>query len=366
MKYTRTALLAWCACLLASSIDAQAQGVALGNPTPASSRTPAVSAQAKAAGSGSVSTQAAASRSQEVTLQIKSDITTQIRGTIFGKVGCDDAGDIFVRQYSFELAKAGTIHQVPVVKIKPDGSIAASFKVADAGPDLHMENFAVNSKGEVYMGTYTRDGEIYVLKFSKDGVLDSKNKLDIERFTPAQISVFDSGELLLSGTRRSEDGPKAFSGIFSSNGKLLHQLFAEGENDLQSGSELSKAISMGDSIAASDGNVYLLRASVPALIYAISPSGELVHKIQVNADTPGLIPLSLRLSSGNLAVYYSSTTSKNKLVKILDVEGNLLSEFAFPDGVSAGFLGCYSPPAFTFAKGGPNDGFVTIRTFEPR
>src|SRR5690349_17882723 len=83
-------------------------------------------------------------------LTMDTAIKTRVKGKPFSKVTCDDDGKLFLRLYIMEKAVDGTAFQVPIQKIKSDGSLGPSFKVTDAQADLSAADFVVSPTGDLF------------------------------------------------------------------------------------------------------------------------------------------------------------------------------------------------------------------------
>ncbi len=121
-------------------------------------------------------------------------------------------------------------------------------------------------------------------------------------------------------------------------------------------------------MAASDGNVYLLRSTSPALVHVISPSGEIVRELKVETGDPALYPTGIRAAKGRLAIVFHrgrASTSVDGILKVTDFEGNPLTEYALKESWSGGPLACYTQSGFTFVNT-KQDGFVYLFKASPK
>src|SRR5262249_19556084 len=151
--------------------------------------------------------------------------------------------------------------------------------LTDASPELQSKAFFVSSDGRVFQAAWSNSEiAVYAILFDSDGTFRSKVKMDTEYFTPAQIVVFKSGELLLSGNG-GKGGATPFTGIFDMTGRLIKRIYEPEDEESRQKAEAGNPdflssfkngntfVSRGDAALGSDGNAYLLRASSPALIY---------------------------------------------------------------------------------------------------
>ncbi|MGA8737050.1 MAG: hypothetical protein WB558_24255 [Terriglobales bacterium] len=263
-----------------------------------------------------VAAQAASSPS----LHVIANVRSQFLGTNFGQVVCDANGNVYARKYDVSVY-GSAFERAPVQEIGADGRLSVSFGVPDALPDASVSDFFVASDGRVYLLASAREAEppgygAYVLRFAANGALESKIRVDTEeRFSPVHIGVFKSGEILITG-RQGKMNYAPFTGVFSSTGGLIKTIFEPEDEDLrlraQAGDEDvlahsnfgNEAVDLGSVAAGSDGNMYVMRRTSPALIYVISSRGSMVRKLHVSADDPAMFPRALEPFAGGLVVMF--------------------------------------------------------------
>jgi hypothetical protein len=202
---------------------------------------------------------------------------------------------------------------------------------------------------------------VYVVSYSSDGSLRSKAKLDAEFFVPYQIAVFPSGELLVSGI----NGPynrTPVTAVFTADGKLIKQIYEPEDEDGRKRADAGEAgfrpadmessndfVVRGDAELGSDGNVYLLRAGSPALIYVISAKGEIQRKLRIPSPDSGLTAERLKSAPGSLAISFLRPGMNTGTIEVVDFKGRHVATLASSDQrMYPGLLGCYSPKGFTF------------------
>jgi hypothetical protein len=64
----------------------------------------------------------------------------------------------------------------------------------------------------------------------------------------------------------------------------------------------NRFVGFGDVAAGSDGNVYLLRGTSPALVYVVSPAGQVLRKLHIDPGTPDFVAGEIKLHAGRLAI----------------------------------------------------------------
>ena len=105
-------------------------------------------------------------------------------------------------------------------------------------------------------------------------------------------------------------------------------------------------------IAGDDGLVYLMRATSPATVYAISAAGDVVRKIAVRAPTAtGLPEFGIRVVKNRLAVQFSRSCNsalgvdscRGSTYAVIDATtGQRLADYE-ADKELAGPIACYAP-----------------------
>ncbi len=293
---------------------------------------------------------------------------TQSRGGV-----CDGAGNLYVRRNESE--KPGRERAaLPIRKISPEGNLAGSFGVlgafpydrTDGGIEVVGRGVFATADGRVFQAAVGHDG-VFVVEFAPDGSVKAKTKLATDSSTtPWLLAVFKSGEYLLTATT-GMDNLTPFTGVFAGDGRLLKKIYEP--EDEEARKKASPAdwrsrpigtvggadfVSRGDVAAGSDGNVYLLHGTVsPALVYVISPAGEVVRKLRLDAGDPDLLARSIKFYSGRLAIEFDrwfNFDSHQNVIKITDLEGNSIADYRMRpvEGNNALYLAGYGSEGFTF------------------
>ena len=236
--------------------------------------------------------------------------------------------------------------------------------------------------------SYDRD----VFLYNKDGSYKSKVKLDVGGvWSPSLFVAFPSGNFLATGQKwdRASKEYVPFTGIFSSDGTLLKELQLEDDENIRqlgaardsrfvpvpvSGS-INFAISRGKIELGADGNVYLLRRLNPAVVYAISPGGEILRRFTVDPGDLELNVAGMAIAGSRIAVVFRRGSEGNgvaqQFIEVVDLEGNKVASYEQPsvDGHAAfGItLACYThnPEQLTFL-GWANDERLVLNIAEPR
>ncbi len=314
-------------------------------------------------------------------LEVSTTIQTQLQGIFFGRVKCDDAGNLYLRPYSPARNRNHTLHQTPIQRIKPDGSLGESFSNTDA-PDVEGMDFSVSPDGDVFQVAFGDNKKYYVISFAKDGSVKSTIKISadafIPYFTPYQIVVFKSGEMLLSG-QGGDGGHTPFTAVFDASGKLIKKVVDEEDAHLAKRAETgsagavpdnsnygNSAVTFGEAVAGSDGNVYLMRSGSPASVLAISPHGDIIRKFKVLPDDPLQTAVSMKAAPGRLAIAFRKQDAPGMSIKTIDLEGNPVAAYVSQDHrLPAAFFSCYAPPQFIFAQANAK-GYVLVHKAETK
>lgn len=306
-------------------------------------------------------------------------IESQLGGIMMDPLICDSEGSIYLRFY--EQGKPRS----PIKKFDSKGTHLAIFSLqaiseADAS-ELTSMYFSIGESGHVHQIAWSEEA-LYVLTFNKDG--SYKGRVRVEPLIiPAQIAAFPSGEFLITGQKyegKREDGTKiitSFTGLLDSTGKLIKRVVLQDDDEIQKAVERgdnnftnplfagsNRAISMGAALTGADGNIYVMRRMVPAVVYAISPNGEVVRRLTVDPGDPGMMPSIMQLVKGRLAILFRSDATKEQVVKVVDSQSG--EEVATYDASSLGptFV-CYSGAnTFTFIT--TQKGHLALAHAEPR
>lgn len=285
-------------------------------------------------------------------------------------LSCDSDGNLYLGSDS--PATPG------IRKLGPRGELLATFVPTD-NPDVKVGgagSFAVSQNGDLYV-VVSHKNEItrYVLVFNSDGTY--KNKIKLQRgfaWVPASIGIVANGTLLMTGQEYVKGQPMLpFAGIFSADGKLLRELSLEDDKVIDEmalsadprvvssfNPVSNRAVSWGKMQAARDGNIYVMRWLSPAVFYAVSPAGRVVRRFTIDSGRDDLMPMEMHISGDRIAVLFVQRESHEKLIKVVDLEGQELATYGYDtpnNGVSesnVAHLGlafaCYTakPERFTF------------------
>ena len=279
-----------------------------------------------------------------------------------------------------------------VQKINRKGDPVASFEArpnTDKKIDLAAQ-FAVGSNGEFYQLVFPHEIKRYVFTYKSDGTFKSSIKLDPGfPWVPSAIDVFPSGQMLITGLEYDKDRTAAMwpvTGIFSADGRLLKEVKLEDDETLHdmaavgdarvslSGIPQSNlAVSSSEVEMAEDGNAYLMRWTNPAIIYAISPRGEVVRRIELDPGEPDYHAGTMHIFKNRIAMLFIQPNSFEKIMMIVDLQGHQIARYREVKSngqnqpLLSGAFYCYTeaPSRFTFL-GSNDDGKLQFWIAEPR
>jgi hypothetical protein len=327
-------------------------------------------------------------------LQISStmNVVSEMGGAFMSGSKCDADGNLYIRKYATDRPLLG-----PVVKIDPDGKRVALFDPA-AFSQLALDRadaFSPASDGGMYQVAQSGvlKPRIYVLHFSSDGSASSPTLLaaDLEVYT---FAAFASGNFLVSGVERDlqnkNDRGRNFTAVFSADGRELAQLSFEesraprkaeakpgaggsrraaakneAQNKVQNDAEkAAPGLDLAEAEVGSDGNLYVMRRSSPALVYVIAPSGEIMQTLKIAAPLPGsAAPSAFHVSGNRLAISFGNEESQSQTIVVADAQtGRKIASYSDPTGLGTSFA-CYSANegVFTFLNLGEGNALEVIR-----
>jgi hypothetical protein len=257
---------------------------------------------------------------------------------------------------------------MPIEKYDPRGRLKASFNIAEAGvQDLMPLSFFVSKKGEVFQAGGIRGGhDAYVVSYSSDGHVSSKTKLDLKDVSIYNFAVFPTGEMLVGGIEHSRgpdnaDTSHVFTLIADRSGKTVKKMELADDRRIKEAFEtgdpvvappgtngINMAVAGGQVGVAEDGNVYLLRRLDPAIIYGISPAGEIVRRIELKSDVPDSLPRNMLVNGTEAAILFGTDGSQDTEIRIVDLTSGDLRAIYKPVQSLGTAVTCFDSTTFTF------------------
>ncbi len=279
---------------------------------------------------------------------------------------CDGEGNVYVRFYH----GSSTLKE-PVYKFDQKGEQRGKYSVASNSEfqtrGAGVLDFAIGKHGEVYQLAISEKGA-YIIRHNTDGRIKSKAKLDTD-FFPHHFAVFDSGQFLITGvgfeSAANLEPHSIYTAIFDERGRLSKKIIlpedkiyedAADRGDAESievggGGGGNYAVEWGQVTRGSDGNLYVVRWTNPAKVYAIASSGEVVRSFEVKPDWDGRKPDGAYIHDGRLALLYAARQDdRRSMIKVVAIDGGEVEAAYDISGV--GTLACYGEPErFTLFAG---------------
>lgn len=303
-------------------------------------------------------------------------------GGAFSSAKCDADGNLYIRKFAVDRPLLG-----PVAKIDPDGKRVALFDPA-AFSELALnraDSFSPASDGGIYRIAQNgvSNPQIYVLHFGSDGAPSSATRLDAD-FEVYTFAAFADGNFLVSGLKRDvsnkNDRGRNFTAVFSADGREVAQLSftpsseaatiapksaanAAQQLTTKAADKAAPMLDLADAESGSDGYLYVMRASSPAVVYVIASTGKIMQMLKVAAPAAGAVPSAFRVSGNRLAISFWNEKSQSQTVVVADAQtGERIATYSDPEGLGNLFA-CYSANdgVFTFLKLGEGNELELIR-----
>jgi hypothetical protein len=288
-------------------------------------------------------------------LVAKSRVPVSVAGEYHGGIAfptaCDEQGRLYVK-----LVKVGPGMMGPLFRLSSKGVAETEFDTSGA----LINRYAVRPDGGVIM-MRVEEGIKIVDNFAPDGTRGSS--IVLERpptpFFPSQLAVFHSGEILISGLQY-QPGYKAGTAIYDPTGHLIKQVVLDGDvelertiaQDTRAQQQNNKDVNQSAAVTGDDGLVYLMRATSPASVYAISAAGDVVRKIVLNPPTGAGSPyFGIRVVKNRLVVQFNRScentaaagSCRSSTYAVVDATtGQKLAAYE-ADKEAGGTLACYAP-----------------------
>lgn len=284
---------------------------------------------------------------------------------------CDEEGNVYFRPYDSKISPL----QEPIYKFSPHGERKAVYSVS-ADPEFSGkykggEDFALGKGGEVYRLALSEKGN-YIVQFDQNGAIKSKIRLHAS-FSPYHFAVFDSGEFLITGS--GVDGPDPhgiYTGIFDRSGKMVKKIAFPEDEEYTRAAERGDvrfwepgntnpgnfAVDRGAVVRAANGNLYVVRSTTPARVYAVSPASEMVANFEVSPPIDGKKPSIVVAHGSRLAIEWEATQNDPRAgITVVGLDGQPYAIY----NEKLGTLVCYSDQErFTFLGG------TELRFAQPR
>jgi hypothetical protein len=286
----------------------------------------------------------------------------------------------------------------PVIKISPEGEVKATFSADPAGrfTEADLTDFAIGPGGEVYILAIgvkeQQEPEVDVVAFAEDGSHRWSIKLE-HVFVAERLAVFPTGHFLVAGRKWIKEGApgaetsseaakggsplagEPYTAIYDRSGRVVRELTLPG--DVSPGdASLSDAgrraartaISLSTTVAGDDGNVYLMRRTEKALVFALSADGTVVRRFEVEPPSADMRPVTMqRADGGRLLIEFAKKVGErqlsheNEVFSIVDSEsGERVLDYKIDGSESPGSFACYSAGGLTLL-GRTREGQLALR-----
>jgi hypothetical protein len=310
------------------------------------------------------------------------NLASEMGGAFMHPSRCDADGNLYIRKLATDRPLLG-----PIVKIDPDGKRVASFdptSYAQLGL-IRADSFSPAADGGLYQIAQSGVAKprVYVLHFSSDGAVNPPTRLDAD-FEVFTFAAFAGGNFLVSGLQRDPanhaDPGRNFTAVFSADGRELAQLKFPGRTPASAGKTTGEtklplspaaapvSLDLAEAEAGSDGNLYVLRRSSPALVFVIAPSGDILRTLKIQTSlSPGGQPIAFHLSENRIAIAFRKTNDSDQKqtdsIVVADAQtGRKIAAYTNPLGSSSMFA-CYAANegVFTFLELADGNAFHLTR-----
>lgn len=345
------------------------------------------------------------------------EFATSGPGAVAAGVQCDADGNVYMNswpsaQMAYQNARRGL---PPLTRLSPGSKSSQVFKYPSLSDYAHQlgRGYYVDPRGNVYAmveacrykagcGKPPHWGSTLIVKYNDDGTTDSVTELHPPSRLHAdafRFAVFLDGNILVTGLERSgttgvPSGP--FTAIFDRGGGYVGQLALpndvappehwpqskesgtqakSGEAKAQHASQNQGGIWFADvqeslMVGATDGTLYLIRATSPARLYTISPAGTVLSEHIIKAPETGMRPLQASLAGGGLLIEFSQAPTGrephfHQAFELINPETGKIAE-AYDVPSEAGIPACETRQGvFLFLKSGKS-GQLEIAKYVPQ
>ncbi|HKV95397.1 MAG TPA: hypothetical protein VJW20_22820 [Candidatus Angelobacter sp.] len=314
--------------------------------------------------------------------QVETVLAKKEVANLVGDLTCDEDGNIYL-----ETGNPGG----PIRELNPKGETVADFLFsADTSIDVYGNGpYTLSADGALYTWVGNKkDGQFYVLVFGADGTHKRSIKLDPGfPWVPGPFAVFSNGNFLMTGQEYDRDVRKPmlpFTAIFRSDGKLLKEISFEDDERIHKmtlerdpvitsamAPNDNRAVAFGHVQPAKDGNLYVMRWMSPAVIYVVSPGGEVLRRFTVDPGDDKMMPLQMFLSENRIAMLFRNGGTRAQIMKVVDLTGKELATYdavgTDPKAPLGAAFACYSGKTERFSfLSSDDDHRLLIRITEPR
>lgn len=290
-------------------------------------------------------------------------VQTEWRRPLHLPLRCDGDGNIYLR--GFEQGNPAS----PVLRLSPKGDRVTTFSFGNEASLQKgvVQDFAVTPDGDVFE-LVQFDNNTYIASFSDDGRFKSKTKIE-KQFWPIHLTVLAGGtSFLITGAEVPVKGgppPKLINAIFDTSGRLTKEIsFQHDPAELKEaprdkpkvenylGDRTILPLVTGDAQTGPDGNWYVMRASKPAVIFALDSTGKLVRTVTVEPPEPRMDVGNMQFSANWIAVLFYRANSdgqvEKRILALVDPRTGVREHtYVLGEGLGGAFA-CSNGTSYTF------------------
>ncbi len=306
------------------------------------------------------------------------DVPFEVADFFIPPLRCDEDGNLYLNTDQF-----GT---EGIRKLSRTGKRLTLFNPGSDPDHLKVSDgvyFSLDGEGNLYQLIFLSDQiDRYIFEYKTEGTLKSKIKLETGfPWVPAAIAPFSSGGYLVTGQEYDRDPSQPMwpvTAVLSSKGTLLREVKLEDDESIRGMAEAgdrrvvspknptsNRAVGFSQMEASVDGNVYLMRWLSPAILYVISPGGEVLRRFSVDPGDPDYTVMGMHISGNRIAMLFVQAQIRKNLIKVTNLEGHEITsyeelganEMSPPQTRLGASLACYThdPEQFIFLESGADD-----------
>jgi hypothetical protein len=269
---------------------------------------------------------------------------------------CDQDGNMFFHM------NTGQYNDGVILKVSSTAKKSTLFKLSDDYRSTAFSKFTITPSGSLRVLAEDKDG-YFIFDFNGDGDMTGHTRLALPGHPSiSQFASFDNGLSLLAGFIPKDskvDAGNSVTAIFDGSGKRVKDVAYSHKFDFKADDDMT--IGQGYSVAAKDGNFYLLLMDK---ILVVSSTGEILRTVHFERADARSIVTKLFVSDGTFAILQRIVNAKDGSVKTLISvlyadTGEEIGYYTLPEG-STGHVLCYSRKEGLTAFGYENKRFTLM------
>lgn len=340
---------------------------------------------------------------------------------------CDSSGDAFVQFANLAGSPLQVAQPLSVSEVIPEEKRVVVYGAAPLSesdyPHARTTSFGLLPDGKLYALIFTRQDQTreearpqpqyYVEQFKDDGTKDSITPIHTPpgaaHWFADLLAPFPDGNFLIVGTsmatakRPSAGSWRPFTAVYDATGQFVRDVTLPDDitNDFNQSSTgrprvaaadaqtpprqtpkpqqfFEVAITTGGVLSGPDGNVWILRASDPVRLYAVSSVGRVVEHFEFSPPAPGLTPFDFGFaSSGQVFLDFSPPpgtaapprSGPSEMVAVFNILSHQFDAlYTLPDETNKGIdaLACSDGNGGFLYIGGTPDNHLAVFDYAPR